>query len=65
MTHTIILTPEYVKRVKSALLETKNLLAKEMAYSLELRNQSQITFYHSHIAKLEGYLSAGMVQQEI
>lgn len=65
MTHTIELTAEYVKRVKSAISETENLIAREMKISEDLRYHSKIEGWKAHIEKLNGFLKAGKVVNEI
>ena len=50
------LTAEYAKRTEKALEETKNLLAKEMKISEDLRYNDNVEFYKSHILKLETIL---------
>ena len=49
-------TTEQVKRIKQALNETKDLLAKEMGYAEEYRNQVLIASYNAHTAKLTAML---------
>lgn len=65
MTHTIELTPEYVKRVKSSISETENLISREMNISKDLRYHSKIEVWNAHIEKLKGFLKAGKVVTEI
>ena len=50
------LTEEQLKRVKSSLEETKQLLAKEMKISEDLRYVENVEFYKKHILKLENML---------
>jgi len=65
MTHTIKLTAEYVKRVKSSISETEKLILKEMKISEDLRYHSKIEGWKAHILKLNGFLKAGKVVSEI
>ena len=46
------LTAEQVSRVQSAIVETRRILAKEMAYSADLRNVQYVTAYESTLARL-------------
>lgn len=46
----------YRQRIESALTETRMLLAKELAYSVDLQKPDQVAFYNQHIAKLQNYL---------
>jgi hypothetical protein len=47
------LTPQYQKRAENELAVTKNLLAKEMAISKDLRYEDKVASYEKHILKLE------------
>jgi hypothetical protein len=53
------LTAEYAKRVERELENTKNLLAKEMKISADLRYNDMVAFYEKHILKLETMLATG------
>ena len=46
-----------ISRIKHALNETRDALAREMAYRPDLRNIEMIDFYTHHIAKLEAMLA--------
>jgi UDP-N-acetylmuramate-alanine ligase len=46
-----------ISRIKQALIETHNAMAREMAYRPDLRNIEMIDFYAHHIAKLEAMLA--------
>lgn len=50
------LTTEQAKRVAKELENTKNLLAKEMKMSEDLRYMDNVIFYNKHILKLENML---------
>ena len=50
------LTIEQSKRVAKELENTKNLLAKEMKISEDLRYMDNVIFYNKHILKLENML---------
>lgn len=65
MTHTIILTPEYAARTKKSVIETEALLAKELSYSKELQYKEKISFYTSHIEKLNQHLKDGFITNQI
>ncbi len=47
-----------ISRINQALTETRNALAREMAYRSDLRNTEMVEFYNHHIAKLEAMLAA-------
>jgi hypothetical protein len=47
-----------ISRINQALTETRDALAREMAYRFDLRNTEMVEFYNHHIAKLEGMLAA-------
>jgi hypothetical protein len=51
------LTTEYAKRAEKELENTKNLLAKEMKFSADLRNNKMVDFYNNHILKLQTMLT--------
>ena len=48
----IIYTAEQVSRIKSAIAETRRILAKEMAYSADLRNHEYVATYESKLSGL-------------
>ena len=50
------LTPERIKRVKSAIAETQGKLDKELRYSEDLQKPEMVAFYRQHLAKLNGWL---------
>jgi len=58
----MILTPTYMERTKSSLLETQRALSKEMNYSSDLRNMTRVNFLNSHIAKLETAIIEGKIK---
>ena len=49
---------EEISRIHQALTETRNALAREMAYRADLRKVETVNFYNQHIAKLEAMLLA-------
>lgn len=65
MTHTTILTLEYLKRTQQAISETEALLAKELSFSAELQYSDKITFYKGHIEKLSQYVKDGFITNQI
>ena len=46
-----------IQKITDALVETKSLLAKELTYQPQFRNNERIAFYNTHITKLENMLS--------
>lgn len=50
------LTTEQAKRIENELVNTKNLLNKEMQISEDLRYIDNVNFYNNHILKLENML---------
>lgn len=50
------ITLEQAKRIELELVNTKNLLAKEMKISEDLRYIDKVNFYNKHILKLENML---------
>lgn len=46
-----------IRSINQALNETRDALAREMAYRSDLRNIEMIDFYTHHIAKLEAMLA--------
>ena len=50
------ITLEQAKRIELELVNTKNLLAKEMKISEDLRYIDNVNFYNKHILKLENML---------
>lgn len=46
------------QRVRVALKDTESHLAKEMAYSDDLRKHDMVSFYEGHILKLRGMLAS-------
>jgi hypothetical protein len=50
-------TTNQISRINQALNETRDALAREMAYRFDLRNMEMIDFYIHHIAKLEAMLA--------
>ena len=50
------LTTEQARRIENELLNTKNLLNKEMQISEDLRYIDNVNFYNNHILKLENVL---------
>ena len=53
------LTAEYTKRAQTELENTKNLLAKEMKISSDLRYNDKVEGYEKHILKLQTMLTTG------
>ena len=51
-------SPTEISRIDQALTETRNALAREMAYRSDLRNVEMVNFYNQHIATLEAMLLA-------
>ena len=51
-----------LNRTVQALIETKTMLNKELAYKPEFQKKESIDFYNSHIAKLEKMLSDSWVE---
>lgn len=47
-----------ISRINQALTETRDALAREMAYRSDLRNIEMVEFYNHHITKLEAMLAA-------
>ena len=50
------LTTEQARRIENELVNTKNLLNKEMQISEDLRYIDNVNFYNNHILKLENML---------
>jgi hypothetical protein len=50
-------TANQINRINQALTETRDALAREMAYRSDLRNIEMIEFYNHHIVKLEAMLA--------
>jgi hypothetical protein len=53
---TLTITPEYRKRIVEAILETENILNKQLLKPKSERDLNDIDFYNSHILKLNSYL---------
>ncbi len=51
------LTAEQTRRINEALNETCMLLAKEIGYRADLRDQERVAFYNAHINKLQAMLN--------
>jgi len=51
------LSQEYKRRAVQALNETQDLLIKELSYSKDLQKKEAISFYESHILKLQNMIS--------
>jgi hypothetical protein len=47
-----------ISSINQALTETRDALAREMAYRSDLRNTEMVEFYNNHITKLEAMLAA-------
>ena len=50
-------TTNQISRINQALNETRDALARAMAYRFDLRDMEIIEFYTHHIAKLEAMLA--------
>ena len=50
------MTEERRSKIEKELLATNELIAKEMAYSEDLRNKSYLDQLNQHVSKLNGYL---------
>ena len=61
----IQLTPEYLKRTKSALAETIISLSKELSYSKDLQKPERVEFLKGHIARLELAIRNGFLISNI
>lgn len=46
------MSQEQIKRITQAIIETQNLLNKELSYSEKHQNKQMINFYVNHIKKL-------------
>ena len=53
------LSVNQIEKVKQAIKETENTLAKEMKYSEDLRNNVRIAELKNHAAKLENMILNG------
>jgi len=53
------LTAEYKKRVKQSIVETQNLIAKEMKYSEDLRRHDFVKQMEEHLIHLNDMLKNG------
>jgi hypothetical protein len=53
------LTANQIDRVKVAIKETKAIIANEMRYPEDLRNQERLSWYRAHLAKLDAMLLNG------
>ena len=51
------LTPERIRRITSAMIETQDKLNKELRYSEDLQKPEMIAFYRSHLDKLSAMLN--------
>ncbi len=50
-------SPNYRARIVREVAETQRQLAKEMGYSLDLRDDQRVGFLRAHIAKLEAVIA--------
>ena len=58
MKNTEKLNKEQIKRIKTAIMQTQAIIAKEMGYSEDLRNKRTIYFESEHLEMLKGMLVA-------
>ncbi len=51
------LTENQISRIKQAIKETENLLAKELKYSADLQHANMVEFYKNHINTLKARIN--------